>query len=170
MVRQETIDRVIAYVKKLPDIDPEIVRKGLTIFHLHREIEMLAGTYAAKRYGISVRQLETLEALFHKQDKSLTPAQLAEEIHLTRSAMTSNLDSLQRKGYLSRAAHPADRRRLIISLTKKGLEFCEETMPERYRDMAKVMQYLSSEMRDTLHIIYNRLIENIGKMSMEVNN
>jgi len=170
MIRQETIDRVIAYVKKFPDIDPEIVRKGLIIFHLHREIEMLAGTYVAKRYGLSVRQLETLEALFHKQDKSLTPAQLAEEIHLTRSAMTSNLDSLQKKGYLSRTAHPNDRRRLIISLTQKGLEFCDTIMPERYRDMRRVMEFLSSEMRDTLHIIYNKLIENIEKMLLEVSN
>ena len=170
MIQQETIDRVIAYVKKFPDINPEIVRKGLAIFHLHREIEMLAGTYVAKRYGLSVRQLETLEALFHKRDKSLTPAQLAEEIHLTRSAMTSNLDSLQKKGYLSRTAHPNDRRRLIISLTQKGLEFCDKIMPERYRDMTRVMKFLSSEMRDTLHIIYNKIIENIEEMLVEVKN
>jgi DNA-binding MarR family transcriptional regulator len=170
MVRQETIDRIIAYVKRLPDIDPEIVRNGLSIFYLHREIEMLAETYVAKRYGLSTRQMETLEALFHKQDKSLTPAQLAEETHLTRSAMTSNLDSLQKRGYLSRKAHPNDRRRLIISLTQKGLELCENIMPARYRDMSRVMQCLSSEMRDTLHTIYNRLIENIRKMSVELTN
>lgn len=170
MVRQETIDRIIAYVKRLPDTDPEIVRKGLSIFHLHREIEMLAESYTAKRYGLSVKQLETIEALFHKQDKSLTPAQLAEEIHLTRSAMTSNLDSLQKKGYLSRTAHPDDRRSVIISLTQKGLEFCDKIMPTRYHDLSKVMQYLSSDMRDTLQTIYNTLIENIGKMLMEVNN
>ncbi len=170
MVREETIDRVIAYVKKFPDIDPVIVRNGLSIFYLHSEIEMLAETYVAKRYGFSTRQVETLEALFHKQDKSLTPAQLAEEIHLTRSAMTSNLDSLQKRGYVSRTAHPNDRRRLIISLTKKGLELCDHIMPARYRDMSRVMQYLSPEMRETLHHIYNRLIENIRKMSMELIN
>ena len=168
MVRQETIGRVIAYVKKLPDIDPEMARKGLTIFYLHREIEMLAETYVAKRFGLSTRQVETLEALFHKQDKSLTPAQLAEEIHLTRSAMTSNLDSLERKGYLSRSAHPDDRRSVIISLAGKGIELCEEILPIRYRYTTRVMRCLTSEMRDTLHIIYNKLIKNIGKMLMEV--
>ncbi len=168
MVRQETTDKVIAYVKELPDIDPEIVRNGLSIFHLHREIEMLAETYVAKRYGLSTRHLETLETLFHKQDKSVTPAQLAEEIHLTRSAMTSNLDSLEHKGYLSRAAHPDDRRMIIITLTQKGKEFCKKIMPARYRDIAKVMKCLSSEMRDTLQIIYSNLMQRIEEMLMEV--
>ena len=128
MVRQENIDRVIAYVKNLPDTDPEVVREGLTIFHLHREIQMLSETYVAKRYGLPGRQLETLEALFHKQDESLTPAQLADEVHLTRPAMTSNLDSLERKGFLFRSAHPDDRRMINIRLTKKGTELCDEIM------------------------------------------
>jgi DNA-binding MarR family transcriptional regulator len=170
MIRQETIDRVISYVEKMPDIDSELVRETLSIFHLHREIEMLAETYVLKRYGLSTRQMETLEALFHKQDQAVTPAQLAEEVHLTRSAMTSNLDSLQRKGYLSRATHPDDRRKLVITLTEKGLELCEEIMPVRYRDLSRVMESLSPEKRDSLRVIYNILIENIKRMSMEVTN
>ncbi|MDB9822711.1 MarR family transcriptional regulator [Deltaproteobacteria bacterium] len=168
MVRQETIDRVIAYVNKMPDIDPEMIRIALSIFHLHREVEMLADTYVAKRYRLSPRQLETLESLFHKQDTTLTPAQLAEEVHLTRSAMTSTLDSLERKGYLSRAAHPDDRRMVIISLTQKGIEFCDKIMPARYQELARVMKGLSSEERDTLHISYNKLLQSIGGMLMEV--
>jgi DNA-binding MarR family transcriptional regulator len=163
MVRQATIERSVAYAKTLPDTDPEILRKALTIFHLHRKIEMLVETYVAKQCGLSPRQVETLEALFHKQDKALTPAQLAEEIHLTRSAMTSNLDSLEQKGYLSRSAHPKDRRSVIISLAGKGIELCEEILPIRYRNTTRLMRCLSSEMRDTLHIIYNKLIESLEK-------
>ncbi len=170
MIRQETIERVISYVEKLPEIDPEIVRKTLTIFHLHREIEMLAETYISKRYGLSMRQMETLEALFHRQDNALTPARLAEEVHLTRSAMTSNLDSLQKKGYLTRTTHTVDRRKLIINLTEKGRALCEELMPTRYRELSMVMKSLSPEMRDTLQKTYNILIENINKMIMEASN
>lgn len=167
MTRQETIERTIAYAEELPDVDPEIVRQGLTLFHLHREIEMLIENYAAKRYGLSSRHMDTLEVLFHKQDEVITPAQLADEIRLTRSAMTSNLDSLERKGYLSRTAHPDDRRMIIIDLTQKGLKLCNMIMPKRYRDMTRVMKHLSYEMREALEGTYNHLIDIFGEMIME---
>jgi DNA-binding MarR family transcriptional regulator len=168
MDKQETIKRAVAYTEKLPGVDPEIVRQGLSIFYLHREIDMLKESYAIKKYGLSSRHMDTLEVLLHNQDKALTPAQLADEIHLTRSAMTSNLDSLERKGYLSRKAHPDDRRMIIISLTEKGLEVCDEIIPTRYRDMSRVMNYLSAEMREMLEVIYNKVMQGLGQMLMDV--
>jgi len=168
MDKQETIDRAIAYAEKLPDVDPEKVKQGLILFHLNREIEMLIENYAVKRYGLSSRHLDTLEVLFHKQDKILTPAQLADEIHLTRSAMTSNLDSLERKGYVSRRAHPDDRRMIIIALTQKGLEICNGIIPTRYRDMIRVMNYLSEEMREELEVIYKKIMQGLEQILMEI--
>ena len=170
MVRQETIKKIIDYAKKIPELDPEMVRDGISIFHLHREIDILAEDYTSKRFGISARQFDTLEALFHKQDKLLTPAQLAEEVHLTRSAMTGTLDSLERKRYISRKAHPTDRRRIIISLTRKGADFCEDIMPERYKAMCRVMKSLSEEARENIQEVYGQVLSTLRNLRMEVEN
>jgi len=159
MIKQEITDSVRHYLERLPDIDAEIVLEALSLLRLQHEVDMLSEILHS-RLGFNARQMETLEALFHHPDRTLTPAQLADEVvHLTRSAMTSNLDSLERKGYISRAAHPADRRMIAINLTKKGIKFCEEKLPVRYHDMAKAIGILSPEERHILYDTYNRVAE-----------
>ena len=122
---------------------------------------------SVKGYGLSVRQMDTLEALFHKQNEFITPAQLSEEIHLTRSAMTSNLDSLERKEYVSRMAHPKDRRMIVINMTPKGIELCKKIMPARYQDMIKVMKCFSREERESIRFFYSKMVQILGEMLME---
>lgn len=166
MIKQEMNERIRHYLERLPDVDTEIVLEGLSLQHLHHEVDMLSEIFHS-RLGLSARQIETLEALFHRPDRSLTPAQLADEIHLTRSAMTSNLDSLERKGYLSRAVYKGDRRMIAVTLTEKGLKYCEEIMPFRYHDISRVIGLLSPEERRTLYEAYNKIIEFVKEILKE---
>ena len=164
MSQNKTFDTIIQFIKEHKDIDPEKVKDGISLLHLHREIEMLSEMKASMQ-GLSARQIETLEIIFHHPDRSLTPAQLADQIHLTRSAMTNNLDSLQHKGYLKRASHPKDRRMILITLTQKGIDFCNKNLPSRYRDIQGVMGVLSPEERRQLQDFYGRFISYLKEMS-----
>jgi len=156
MIKHEMTERIRHYLEKLPDVDPEMVIEALNLLTLHHEVDLLSEILHSK-LGFNARQMETLEALFHHPDRTLTPAQLTEVVHLTRSAMTSNLDSLERKGYLSRSAHKGDRRMIAVTLTEKGIEFCEEKLPVRYHDMTKLTGLLSPEDRRILCDAYNRI-------------
>jgi DNA-binding MarR family transcriptional regulator len=169
MARQETIESIMTHVNDLndPDINPEIVKKGLSIFYIHRELEDLIENITIKRYGLSLRHIETLMALFYRQDSPLMPAQLAEEVGLTRPAMTSNLDSLQRKGYLSRSTHPNDRRKLIIALTQKGVKLCNKIMPIYYKDMTKILGGIPMQMLYSLEKIYKMLTNGLNEIIQE---
>ena len=152
------------FIKEHKEIDPEKVKDGISLLHLHREIEMLS-EMKASMHGLSARQIETLEAIFHHPERSLTPAQLADHTHLTRSAMTSNLDSLQHKGYIKRASHPEDRRMILITLTQKGIDFCHKNLSKRYHDIQYVMGVLSSKERQQLQDFYGRIISFLKEMS-----
>jgi DNA-binding MarR family transcriptional regulator len=159
MIKQEITDSVRHYLERLPDIDAGLVLEALSILRLQHEVDMLSEILHS-RLGFNARQMETLEALFHHPDRTLTPAQLADEVvHLTRSAMTSNLDSLEKKGYVSRSAHKVDRRMIAVTLTEKGIKFCEDKLPVRYHDMAKAIAILSPEERRILYGAYNRIVE-----------
>jgi len=158
MIKQETIDRIRHYLEKLPDIDAGIVLESLALLALHHEVDLLSEVLHS-RLGFNARQMETLEALFHHPDRTLTPAQLTDVVHLTRSAMTSNLDSLERKGYLARSAHKGDRRMIAVTLTEKGIKFCEEKLPVRYHDMEKLVGLLSPDDRKILYLAYTRIAE-----------
>jgi DNA-binding MarR family transcriptional regulator len=158
MIKEETIDRIRKYLEKLPDIDTELAINSFSLLRLHHEVDMLSELLHA-RWGFNARQMETLETLFHQPEQTLTPAQLAEEVHLTRSAMTSNLDSLERNGYVSRSMHKEDRRMVAVTLTEKGIKFCEENLPTRYQDMAMFISILSSDERRILYDTYNRIAD-----------
>lgn len=159
MIKQKMNERIRRYLERLQDIDTEMVLEAIAILTLQHEVDMLSEVLHS-RLGLNARQMETLEALYHQPDRTLTPAQLADEVvHLTRSAMTSNLDSLERKGYISRSAHKVDRRMVSITLTKKGTNFCEEKLPVRYHDMAKVIGILSPDERRIFYDAYKRVTE-----------
>ena len=169
MKDQKYSNEIIESLKTWSEIDKETIREGLILIDLHREIDMFTEVIGS-RSGLSARQVEILEILFNYPEKQVTPAQLADEVHLTRSTMTGNLDSLQDKGLISRKSHPNDRRMTLINLTKEGREFCVETMPERYSDILKVMKVMSPEERNQMKHIYTKLLGFIKELATEKNN
>jgi DNA-binding MarR family transcriptional regulator len=166
MKDQRYTDMIIDSLKAWPDKDKKIVREGLFLLDLHREIEMITDIIGSK-LGLHVRQIEILEILYNHPDMRLTPAQLADEVHLTRSTMTGNLDSLQKKGFIKRESHPDDRRMLLITLTQEGIDFCKKTMPQRYEHVLRVMKGISGDERKNLREIYEKLLGIIREIAEE---
>lgn len=169
MDKSININLDIKSIKGWPEKDKKIIYEGLVLMHLHREIDMYA-EMRTSRFGLSVRQMEILDILFHNPGRQLTPADLADEAHLTRSTMTGNLDSLERKGFLSRKIHPKDRRMMLVNLTKEGLEFCNEKMPERYNEILEIIGSLSLNDRKHIKRIYIKLLTLLKEISVEETN
>ncbi|MBN2581492.1 MAG: MarR family transcriptional regulator [Planctomycetes bacterium] len=161
-----TLERIMEHVDRIPGLDAEVIRNALRLCQSHRTVELLVETHLSGQ-GISARQMETLEALYHHDDQTMTPAELADEVVLTRSAMTSNLDSLERLGYIGRSTHPKDRRMINVTLTPEGRAFCDEALPRRYRDMSRIVACLSSQERQMMLDVYERLAREITALITE---
>lgn len=74
-------------------------------------------------------------------DGPAAPTDLAVQLGLTTGAMTKVLDRLERAGYVSRAAHPADRRRVIVAADPEGLA----TVAAPYASMGeRISRYLAA--------------------------
>ena len=99
------------------------------------------------RWGVTARQLDILESLYHNPEGTMTPAALADDVGLTRSAMTSALDSLGLLGHITRARHPVDRRMVVVSLTASGREFIRGRLPERYRQFYCLLTSMTPDER-----------------------
>lgn len=74
----------------------------------------------AREVGVSVAELVALETL--ESDGGLGPSELARRLQLTTGAVTALLDRLEASGHVARAAHPKDRRRIIVTRTAKASE------------------------------------------------
>lgn len=158
MPSHSTIHGIIDFAGRLDGIDIGVLREGVEIWRLHREVQRAVESDLAG-WGLTVSQIEIMESLYHNAEGVTTPAHLAEEVGLTRSAMTSVLDSLEKLGHASRTPHPTDRRMVAISLTPSGREFIGPRLSERYRKLSRIMDTLSKRERALLLNAYGKVLD-----------
>jgi DNA-binding MarR family transcriptional regulator len=166
MPNQSTIEGIVSFASRLNGIDLEVLREGLEVARLHRRLEQVIENDMAG-WGLTARQVEILESLYHNAEGALTPAELSAEVGLTRSAMTSSLDSLEKLGHTVRRPHPTDRRMLAISLTPSGRAFIEHRLPERYERIYRLVGRLSKEERTCLLHTYAKVLDFFAADKME---
>ena len=166
MKDHKTINKILNSLEDWSDEDKNIMLEGRILMDYHREIEMHAETLDS-RFGVPLTHIYILEILYCHPENQLTPAELADEIHMTRSTMTGNLDSMQHKGLIKRKSHPSDRRMTLITITEQGVEFLKKTIPVKFSDMLKVMKTLTPDERKTMVNVYRKLLTTIKEIAME---
>jgi DNA-binding MarR family transcriptional regulator len=93
---------------------------------------VLLGEAIARKAGLSPADLEVLGAV--EQHGPLTAGQLGELTGLSPAAVTGLIDRLERAGVAKRRADPADRRRVLVGVSKGA-----ERVAALYRDMERDM-------------------------------
>ena len=92
---------------------------------------------------------------------TMSPSELGERLIVTRATVTGLLDSLERRGLVTRSANPADRRSLMVGITPAGLIVLGELRTIVHRNERDWMSVLSdAELRtyiELLHRIQDRL-------------
>jgi DNA-binding MarR family transcriptional regulator len=88
---------------------------GLAIEHLNQKLEA--------KVGISVTQWSVLKRLI--DSPATSPLQLARSVGIRPSTLTQGLKRLKKKDYLFIGTDPLDRRKKILSITRKGKEVLE---------------------------------------------
>jgi DNA-binding MarR family transcriptional regulator len=77
-----------------------------------------------ERWGFDVLALLRRAGKPHQ----LTPTQLYNSLMLTSGAMTNRIDRLEALGLVERLHDPADRRGVLVSLTKDGLKLIDKAV------------------------------------------
>ena len=70
--------------------------------------------------GVSVAQLQALRALASREGAARVQ-DVSDELQITVGAASKLVDRLDRDGLAERAAHPTDRRSMVIALTEEGV-------------------------------------------------
>jgi DNA-binding MarR family transcriptional regulator len=74
----------------------------------------------ARVLGVNETDLRCLEILIRESDEA-TPRLLADQLGLTTGSVTAMLDRLEKMKYVTRSAHPSDRRKVIVSATAEAV-------------------------------------------------
>ena len=95
----------------------------------------------AREVGISVPELLALENL--GADGGLGPSELARRLQLSTGAVTALVDRLEASGLVARAAHPSDRRRMVVTRTAKASDDSPASSPPWRARSARLVEALS---------------------------
>lgn len=89
---------------------------------------------------------------------AMTPTDLHEGLMLSSGAMTSRLDSLERKGLIERVPSPNDRRSTLVRLTPAGLALIDKLLPLHVANEQQAMAALTQKEQAQLDGLLAKLI------------
>ena len=119
-MRDEVDDLVEAWARELPELDLEPVAVFSRIHRLARHLD-LARREAFAAHDIESWEFDVLAALRRAgAPYELSPGRLLRETLVTSGTMTNRVDRLAGRGYVERYPDPADRRGVIVRLTREG--------------------------------------------------
>jgi hypothetical protein len=102
-----------AKAQSTPDERAELIERMNIAGREISSAAVMFHTAVASRRGLSATEEKALDVLL--REGPMTHADLRAHTGLAAASVTDLIDRLERKGYAERGAHPADRRRVLVS-------------------------------------------------------
>lgn len=114
------------------------------------------------RFGLTDVQFNILMILKDHGGGGLSQQELSEHLIVTKSNVVGLIDRLERSGYVSRMAHPSDRRFNQIVLTPKGVKLQQKIEELYFAEVDKMMNTLSDSQKKALIQAMEKIRHYIG--------
>ena len=136
--------------------------RGLEVhlgYWLRRVSNHVSGTFARslQQQHVSVAEWVVLSQVAARPEAK--PAELADELWLTRGAVSKVLDKLEDKKWITRRTMPGDNRVQLLSLTRQGQHALPQLAEVADRNDERFFDCLDAKEQDTLRHLLRKLIE-----------
>jgi DNA-binding MarR family transcriptional regulator len=84
---------------------------------------------ALRSHGLSPAGRQAL-AILEGAHQPLSPTTISERLFVTTASTTSLLDTLEKRGLVTRTTDPDDRRRQLVAITDEGRAIVDEFLPQ----------------------------------------
>lgn len=126
--------------------------------HRHNKPEPVSG---AMRGEIAV-----LKLLFCAK-QSLSAGYISRELDMTTSRIAAVLNSLEKKHMIERVGDAQDRRRVLVSITACGIDYCVSRREEAVSHMTALLTRLGEEDARSFVRIIKRMFEALPEINKE---
>ena len=93
-----------------------------------------------------------------------TPGELAKFGGVSTARIATVLNSLEKKGFITRSVDPDDRRKVVVNVTPDGKAYSDMHKERRLQHLTKMMEYLGEE--DAQHHI--RIMKRLNEFYAEL--
>ena len=132
--------------EKYPTLNPSASEAFLHLLRTGDAVFAAEGAHLAK-HDISQGRFTVLMLLNRCSDQPSTPAELADEAGVARATMTGLVDTLEKDGLVTRKNDSADRRAILVQLTRSGRKLLDRVLPGYFASVTKMMQPLNGAER-----------------------
>lgn len=124
-----------------------LVRTGDLLIGLHNR-------QALDDHGLSPTARMAL-AVIEGAGEALEPSVIAERLIITTGSMTSMLDTLEKRGLVTRRPHPTDRRKLLVDVTEDAVAILDQLLPSLHHRERTVIEaaLTGDEQQALLHML-----------------
>ena len=131
-------------------------------YRLRQVSNHVSHTFARKMaaQGVTVAEWGVLRTLYGR--KPMAPSRLADEMGMTRGAITRLADRLIGKGLVARSASPDDGRAQTLRLTAKATAFVPRLAGLAEQNEAECFAHLSNRDRSALSRILSETVSQLG--------
>jgi DNA-binding MarR family transcriptional regulator len=92
-----------------------------------------------ERHGLGISDFEVLARLVEAPERHARAQELAEQVHLSQSALSRLVDRLVRHGLVTRCSCDLDRRGIFVQLSEAGLRRYTEAAPTHREILARTL-------------------------------
>ena len=108
--------------------------------------------------------------MWQLRERAMRSGDLAQRCAMTAPALTEQIDSLARHGFVRRLEDPADRRVVLVELTGQGRRELDKYGEIMKRGVASVLARLPADKRARLRVALSDLNDSIEAMTKETAN
>lgn len=90
-------------------------------------------------------------------DNNISMSEVQEGLHITKSAISQVMNSLEKKGFVERRIDVEDRRKIVATLTQAGKDILEETKISANSNLNKIISHLGDENAKQLITLLNQV-------------
>ena len=147
----DRIDQALAdWQRERPDLDWSGAAITLRLVLLGKYVEQHAAASFAP-FGLQTWEFDVLATLRRQGvPYTLSAGDLARSVLLTNSGMTHRLDRLEKRRLVERSMAEEDRRRVLVRLTRPGLELVDAAIARRSCEAKGLLAGLSERERSVL--------------------
>lgn len=78
-------------------------------------------------------------------DNNISISEFQSELHITKSAISQMMNSLEKKGFIERKIDTEDRRKIVVTLTQAGKDILKETKESANHNLNEIISNLGDE-------------------------
>lgn len=158
-------DNVDLIIEQWTDEIPELNTKAMAIFGRFKRIakftERRLGDNFSK-FNLNSGEFDVLATLRRSGGEfKLKPTELYNLLMVTSGAMTNRIDTLEKKGLVTRVNDTEDRRTVYVKLTEEGLSLINTAVYEHVAVEEELLTILTKEEKEILNSILRKINLNL---------